>query len=714
MNSKNNLGVLERKNGSPNNEELDDIKVLHNHLNDFEKPAPPPASEKPDDELFHLGEEHEHEGEPVAIESPEEPPAMTIEDLEKGETPINEKEKQEDEAQKYGRHIESRKDGPLTPEGMKFFQDMGALRGTLTHIKHMEDGPEKEKAMEKFDRIAGFETGIKKKGGDINLKEVEAMRMARTKEPFFQKEKDEGVVYFQSETAGAHEDEEDEVNMTEIRKQIDPQMAALEDQEDRDTTNQAIIDRINKKDREKAEEEKRKALEEENKRWQQETAAKKKKAEELEKAQKKHDDERHELGIKKRRDIMAGDQAREDFERTKTEDRERAAEIKKMKEKKEVRRQEMKQAEQAREEDGKMNELRKRVADSAEQAEKNKEEENRMIGEGLRKAALDAEIKHLDRQERADNADLGKSEEQKEDSKKQEKSEKAKQEEPDLKKDIQINVANKAKVSPQIEEMKKKIKDLENKWKNIGGDRAKEVEEQILSIEDKIRQRERQEKSGEHEQEEIDQLKQEIKDLENKWKSTSGDRAKKIEGNILNKEEQIRQKEQTVDKADEPAIQKKEQEVPETAIKAPEKELSQAEKDLLSEIKDGNLERIDEISDIGTAEAEALIANLDKNALDLTQVENINTKALSMFNKAYEEGGKKALILIGLKTINGSADPDESALKILSSIPKDRIFLPDDLKRKIDGYRPEKGASLLDYRKKDENSSQPKPLREAA
>ncbi len=664
MDQEKNLQKQELPDTSPS--EIEDTNILHNHLRDFEKPQS--SQDGSSAEESYPGLEVNDNGGPEELPDPE---PITIEDLEKGKTPKGSSESKENKKDPdHGRHIQNNTKGKPTAEGMKLFQDLQVLKDMYARIKNMEDGPKKEKAMDKFDRVAGFDTGIKAKG-KVNMKQVEAVLLGATSTPIFEGEKNQE------------------------QASVSPE----------------------------------KILEEENQRWQEENKEKVKKAEE------------HGNKVRARRDIILDKQGQ--VEEQQQQDEQRREEVEEIKRRKQRKAEDKAMAEKEQKDKKEMDDLRRRIADSAPKAEKAKEEENKVIGEAverLKKEEQEKEVngsvgKKAKTSEKGDNPEISSTEQ--EEDKEQEgsavepeqedeenislPSSKPKPKEKDLK-DVQIRTEKKTGRADDIRDLKTRVKTLESEWKKFGGDKAKEIENEILALEDEIRKAERQTSASEGRKDEISELKEEISHLEQTWKTKKGDEAKNIEENILEKEDKIREVERKQKETTEASQTEGDNaSLAELNIHDPDKDLDDHVKGLeseevddpeyegiLQELNAGNLDDLGEISSIRVVEAKALAGNLKERPLVLDKAREIGRNALLVFLNEFKKGADRALILVELKTVDGQDKLDDDTLKILSDFPKNKIFLPDDIKKQIDAYE----RVVAKFTQSDEDNGE--PLKKAA
>lgn len=330
MDKNNNLEVLDKKEDSNKPAEVEDLKVLHNHVRDFEKPAPVDLPKQPEDEWLNI-EEHNHEGEPVSMkESEDHNEGITVEiggdSLPKG---LSDREKPKAFfASGVGKENEMR--GNLTPEGLRLTKTLRELQNSYNKIQQMESGEDKNREMAEFDKRAGFNTGIEKTG-QVNMKKVRAILLSQSEGPIHQGDK--GEIHAYSHEAVDKEDdiidaEEYFAGASEVptnKPESVDDMPELSSQEG--------IDRIN----ERGEQQKinrQLIMENEEKRWQNERNEKERKMKEEEA---KFEAERHGLEVKKRRNTVLDAYERADYEEEMKNEAERGREIEEMKRKKEER-----------------------------------------------------------------------------------------------------------------------------------------------------------------------------------------------------------------------------------------------------------------------------------------------------------------------------------------------------------------------------------------
>lgn len=197
----------------------------------------------------------------------------------------------------------------------------------------------------------------------------------------------------------------------------------------------------------------------------------------------------------------------------------------------------------------------------------------------------------------------------------------------------------------------------------------------------------------EREEKEASERKIDIADIKRKKEKERLERLeKRIKEHAENKQkEEKKSKEKEVDISD-LARRDPKQELSDYVNNLSQEPKDQQDKQLLEEIKNGNMDKLDDIRDIGAAEAKALVENLDKKTLVLEKASDISKDGLLVFLDAYNKGADKALVLISIRTIDGNENLNKDQLKILSDFPEDKIFLPDKIKRQVDSYKKEIGG----------------------
>lgn len=122
---------------------------------------------------------------------------------------------------------------------------------------------------------------------------------------------------------------------------------------------------------------------------------------------------------------------------------------------------------------------------------------------------------------------------------------------------------------------------------------------------------------------------------------------------------------------------------------------------ILEKIISGDVSKTKYLEEVGLPEAKILIGYLSQEGLNLPKVKNISLDALKTFAETYKLSQGKMIVLTNLETVNGKKEFNEETLKVISSLPQNKIFWSDNVKRQIDKYE----EDTIMFKKKNKDSS---------